>query len=150
MELPSFAMPGSPTLRWTLAVLAAVALLPATIAAATPQDVITDWAFDGKVDGQTNAEPGIDVTHTAGDLQNAKTLIQAQDPGSAPVVIAAIQVAINRDVIGIDPPQGDPDALGAPDVSLPMWIAAAAVGAGLLLLAGIGSAIYRRSRRPPS
>jgi hypothetical protein len=137
-------------MRALLGALCALALLPLGLAAATPQDVLTDWAADGKVDGQTNPDPQLEFVHTAGDLQNAKGLIQAQDPTNAGVVIAAIQEAIDRDVIGIQPPSADPAAPSAPEVALPAWVVAAAVGAGILVLAGIASAVFRRTRHRPA
>jgi hypothetical protein len=127
--------------------LGALAVVWVGVATATPQDVLSDWAADGRVDGQANADPAVEFVHTYSDLQNAKTLIEAQDPANAPVVIAAIQRAIDRDYLGIKPPEADPNTPSAEKVGVPAWVTAAAVVAGLLVLSGIGSAVYRRTRQ---
>lgn len=118
-------------------------------AAASPSDVIADFNNDGLVDGQTDADPEIDVRHTLSDLVHAKGLMAVQQPGSLAQFLATDQAAIDRSLLGIEAakpaiPTGQPSV---PQVDMPAWAVATGWGAGLLALGGVGSAFYRRARR---
>ncbi len=118
----------------------------------SPQDVIRDFDADGLVDGQVARDKAIDVTHTYSDLVHAKALMAAQNPGQYASFVAAVDVAIKQNLIGISPtqPPGNASPSKVPDINLPLWASIAAGGAGLLVLGGVGSAIYRRARRRPA
>ena len=118
-------------------------------AIASPSDVIADFNADAFVDGQLDKDPEIDVRHTLSDLQGAKRLMAVQQPAQLAQFLATDQVAINQLLLGIGAakpatPTGQPSV---PAVDMPMWAMATAWGAGLLVLAGVGSGFYRRARR---
>ncbi len=134
-----------------LVCVVAVALLMVGCAgeSGSPQDVIIDFNADGFVDGQVDRDPEIDVRHTLSDLARAKGLMAAQQPGLLANFIAAVDVAIKQNLFDISPtkpsePTGQPNVQ---QVDMPTWAVVAAGGAGLLMLGGLGSAVYRRSRR---
>ncbi len=149
MRLPAALRRRRVVLMVVAGLVAGAVALPVGVGAAAPQDVLTDIANDGRVDGQLDPDPAVEIAHHSySDLQRAKTLIQAQDPANAPPVIAAIQEVIERDYLGISPPGPDSATPAPPSVDIPDWVFAAAVGALLLVVGGVASAIYRRTRRP--
>ena len=118
-------------------------------ATASPNDVLADFDWDGIIDGQTDADPAIDVRHTLSDLVYAKRLMAIEQPGRLVPFLATDQVAIDRLLLGTKEakpaaPTGQPSV---PPVDMPLWAMATAWGAGLLVLGGVGSGFYRRARR---
>ena len=130
--------------------LVAVLLMAGSAGASgSPQDVIKDFDEDGLIDGQWDRDPEIDVRHTVSDLQNAKGLMAAQQPELLAVFIERADEAISQALLGTAPakpatPSGQPRV---PQVDVPVWVIVAAFAAGALAIGGVGSAIYRRSRR---
>lgn len=117
-------------------VLAAVAA-PLGPAAASPQEVINDWANDGAIDG----------TYSITDLQNAPRLLQRQVPTDVPKLVAAVDVKIDKDFLGITPSGGATTTPSVPSPDLPLWALVGSVGAGLLALSGVASALILRTRQ---
>lgn len=119
------------------------------VAAATPSDVIADFSFDGTVDGQIDRDPEVDLRHSYNDLVYAQSLMAVQQPARLQAFLASDDLAIKRLLLGQeDPTPGT--ATGPPSVpvvDMPTWAVATAVGAGVLLLAGIASAVFLRTRR---
>ena len=115
----------------------------------SPQNVIRDFDWDGSVDGQWDAVFGIDVRHTVSDLERAGALMAVQNPGMLAAFTAETKVAIGQALLGKSPakPAVQPGQPDVQHVDMPAWTIVAAGGAGLLVLGGVGSAVYRRSRR---
>jgi hypothetical protein len=117
-------------------------------AKASPSDVIADFNADGAIDGQTDKDPQIDVTHTVSDLVRAQSLMELQQPAQLAAFMVTDQAAIKQALLGIGAAKATPTGQpGVPAVDLPTWAVVTAGGAGLLVLGGIGSAVYRRTRR---
>ena len=126
-----------------------VLLVGCTAAAASPNDVIADFDWDGAIDGQTNADPAIDVRHTLSDLEYAKRLMAIEQPARLVPFLVTDQAAIDQLLLGTKEPRpaaptGQPSV---PAVEMPMWAMATVWGAGLLALGGVGAGFYRRARR---
>lgn len=117
--------------------------------AASPDAVIADFNAGGFVDGQLDADPEIDVRHTLSDLEHAKRLMQIQNPANLPQFLTSVNAYIDQNLLGINPPTtpGPAGPSNIPQVDTPTWAVLTAGAAGLLALGGIGSAIYRRTRR---
>lgn len=130
--------------------LAAVLLMAGSAGASgSPQDVIRDFDVDGLIDGQWDRDAEIDVRHTVSDLQHAKSLMAAQQPGLLAIFIDRADEAISQALLGTAPSQAaaPADQPRVPQVDVPFWTVLAAFAAGVLAIGGVGSAIYRRSRR---
>ncbi len=118
-------------------------------ASASPIDVIADFDWDGAIDGQTDADPEIDVRHTYSDLVYAQALMAVEQPARLSFFLAADRVAIDRSLLGKSAakppaPAGQPTV---PAVDMPAWAMVTVWGAGILALGGVGSGFYRRARR---
>jgi hypothetical protein len=108
------------------------------MASASPQEVIADWNVDGFIQGH----------YSIGDLRNAPLLMQRLDPARVGSFLVVVNEKIDQDVLGIDSQAATGGPSSTPPVGdLPAWFVAAAIGAALLAAAGIGAAIYRRTRR---
>ncbi len=130
--------PNSP--KWFItclcALTATLALTPAAVA--SPQEVIADWNVDGFIQGH----------YSIGDLRNAPLLMQRLDPARVGSFLVVVNEKIDQDVLGIQTPAETSGPSSTPPVGdLPTWFVASAIGAALLAAGGIGSAIYRRTRR---
>ncbi len=130
--------PKSP--KWCIACLcvltATLGLSP--VAVASPQEVIADWNVDGFIQGH----------YSIGDLRNAPLLMQRLDPARVGSFLVVVNEKIDQDVLGIQTPAETSGPSSTPPVGdLPTWFVASAIGAALLAAGGIGSAIYRRTRR---
>jgi hypothetical protein len=118
------------------ALTATLALTPAAVA--SPQEVIADWNVDGFIQGH----------YSIGDLRNAPLLMQRLDPARVGSFLVVVNEKIDQDVLGIQTPAETSGPSSTPPVGdLPTWFVASAIGAALLAAGGIGSAIYRRTRR---
>ena len=119
------------------------------VATASPSNVIADFDADGFVDGQIDADPEVDLRHSYNDLVNAKALMAVQQPARYPEFVASDDLAIKRLLLGQeDPTPGNTS--GPPTVpvaDMPTWAVATAIGAGVLLLAGVAAAMFLRTRR---
>jgi hypothetical protein len=119
-----------------LALIATLGVVPG--AAASPQEVITDWQDDGFIQGH----------YSIGDLRNAPRLMQVLNPSQVGPFLVVVNEKIRHDFLGINPPADSSGPSSTPPVGdLPTWFVACAIGAVLLLAGGIGSAVYRRTRR---
>lgn len=124
---------------WILAAaaLTLLVMLP-TRAVASAQDVVNDFRDDGVIVG--------DFTVT--DLQNSKQLFAAQyPPGQLPAIFNQVDNKIAA-IFGQKP--DDPASTGVPELpssDAPVWELLVVIAAGLLVLTGVGSSIYRRVRR---
>lgn len=130
--------PKSP--KWFIACLCALTatLALSPVAAASPQEVIADWNVDGFIQGH----------YSIGDLRNAPLLMQRLDPARVGSFLVVVNEKIKHDFLGIDTPAATSGPSSTPPVGdLPTWFVASAIGAALLAAAGVGSAIYRRTRR---
>jgi hypothetical protein len=119
------------------------------VASASPSDVIADFSIDGAVDGQIDKDPEIDLRHSYNDLVYAKSLMAIQQPARYPEFVASDDLAIKRLLLGQEDP-GSATPSGPPTVpvvDMPNWAIAVAIGAAVLLLAGILSALFLRTRR---
>ena len=116
---------------------------------ASQQNVIRDFDRDGFIDGQWDADLEIDVRHTVSDLERAGAVMAVQNPGLLAAFTAETKVAIGQALLGKSPtkPTVQPGQPDVQHVDMPAWTIVTAGGAGLLVLGGVGSAVYRRSRR---
>jgi hypothetical protein len=126
--------------KWCIACLCALTatLALSPVAVASPQEVIADWNVDGFIQGH----------YSIGDLRNAPLLMQRLDPARVGPFLVVVNEKIDQDVLGIDPPGETGGPSSTPPVGdLPTWLVASAFGAALVAAGGVGSAIYRRTRR---
>ena len=121
-----------------LVIAAAAGFVP--IALASPTQVIADFNDDGFLQEH----------HSWGDLRTAPLLMQRIDPPRAAALLRVANEKIAHDFLGIEPPVESNGTAASPPVGdLPTWVVGGAIGAGLLVLGGTASAIYRRMRQDP-
>ena len=146
----SMTSPALPFRRLTCGAALVTLLIGSGAASATPIDVQTDYNADGQLDGQVDKDPGIDVVHTLQDVIAAARLIQVQQPTYLADYLAKAEVYNDEHFLGIQPslPAAESGPPNVPEANVPMWTVLTAGGAGLLVLGGVGSAFYRRTRRP--
>ena len=115
-----------------------IGLALAPTARASETQVIVDFQDDGIIQGH----------YSIGDLRNAPLLMRAINPAQVGPLLVLVNEKISHDFIGIQTPVEPIGTNATPPVAdLPAWFVATVIGAALLAAAGIGSAIYRRTRR---
>ena len=161
---------GAPASVWrarnaSLIVIPGLLLRAANAANATPRNVVADYFRDGT----------IDYAYSVEDLRGALTFArrhQSNAPQYAAFADAANR-AITNSLVGsgdatqqqlttprsrteVPPPQPDPEPIpsnlpappqGSPADSIPWVVPTMAIIAAILILAGIGSSVWRRVRR---
>lgn len=115
-----------------------LALSLAPTALASESQVLADFQDDGFIQGH----------YSIGDLRNAPLLMKALNPALVGPLLIVVNQKIAHDFIGIATPVEPTGTNATPPVGdLPAWFVACAIGAALLVAGGVGSAIYRRTRR---